>query len=262
MLYWLSAQWYEKLHYFKISVYFIFVTGTNSKQDIKNLLDTFQKNKQKPYTIAITTYSKLRGNARYKDLYLDLPWLSVCLDEAHTVRNPETQACQLLQQIQGEYRFCLTGKFVVCVLCYKHMCIIAFLYKQELRCRTKKKISSIYCCGYHRINGYQDMTPLLKTHTAHELMKTLRAIMKLHIRLCWGGWKEITWPACSQVCKVFAEICWIWSTKSHLYDRKNLRCSLVGWWWRRKQNTQIFCCALGKWQDAMARHKSGQDTMR
>ena len=104
--------------------------------------------------VAITTYSKLQENANYKELYLEFPWLFVCLDEAHTSCNSETQACQLLQKIHREICFCLTDKFV---------CLFTLLQAHVYTCifiqtRTKKKIFSIYCCGYHRVDGYQVMS--------------------------------------------------------------------------------------------------------
>ncbi|WBW74427.1 ATP-dependent chromatin remodeler/ ubiquitin-protein ligase E3 [Schizosaccharomyces osmophilus] len=78
------------------------------------------------FDIVLTTYSTLSQELRQKELFiqhahsgrlvppastpfLDTPWYRVILDEAHTIRNRNTQAANACFQLNSIYRWCLTG---------------------------------------------------------------------------------------------------------------------------------------------------------
>ncbi|EPY52773.1 ATP-dependent DNA helicase [Schizosaccharomyces cryophilus OY26] len=78
------------------------------------------------FDVVLTTYSTLSQEMRQKELFihhsrsgrlappastpfLDTPWFRVILDEAHTIRNRNTQAANACFQLESIYRWCLTG---------------------------------------------------------------------------------------------------------------------------------------------------------
>ncbi|EPX72648.1 ATP-dependent DNA helicase [Schizosaccharomyces octosporus yFS286] len=78
------------------------------------------------FDVVLTTYSTLSQELRQKELFLqqardgqlvsppptpflDTPWYRVVLDEAHTIRNRNTQAANACFQLDSIYRWCLTG---------------------------------------------------------------------------------------------------------------------------------------------------------
>jgi len=56
--------------------------------------------------LTLTTYSLLRGEA---DRFIVLVWDTVVLDEAHQIRNPETQAAVASFQLDANFKLALTG---------------------------------------------------------------------------------------------------------------------------------------------------------
>ena len=56
--------------------------------------------------LTITTYAILRIDA---DLLADVPWDTVVLDEAQTIKNPESQVARAAYRLKAEHRLALTG---------------------------------------------------------------------------------------------------------------------------------------------------------
>ena len=60
----------------------------------------------KDYALVITSYALLRRDA---DIYHGVDWYGVILDEAHFVKNSRTKTYRAIEQIDADWRLCLTG---------------------------------------------------------------------------------------------------------------------------------------------------------
>lgn len=58
------------------------------------------------YDLVISTYGLIQ---RDKARFLSYPFYYVILDEAQSIKNARTKTTQIVQQLQGEHRLCLTG---------------------------------------------------------------------------------------------------------------------------------------------------------
>jgi superfamily II DNA or RNA helicase len=58
------------------------------------------------FDVVITAYSLL---ARDRDMWLDVPWHLLVLDEAQNIKNANTHAAQVVGEITAQHRLCLSG---------------------------------------------------------------------------------------------------------------------------------------------------------
>jgi superfamily II DNA or RNA helicase len=58
------------------------------------------------YDLVLTTYPLLPRDA---DVLLEQPWHCLILDEAQQIKNPKSQAAQLVRELRANHRLCLTG---------------------------------------------------------------------------------------------------------------------------------------------------------
>ena len=62
-----------------------------------------------PNLIVISTFSHLQDQAGTLKVLENVDWLAIFLDEAHVIRNAETQSHIRLIKMKAFYRLCITG---------------------------------------------------------------------------------------------------------------------------------------------------------
>ena len=91
----LVGNWYEEATRFTPELRVLVFHGTSRHQDDFN-----------DYDVVISTYGLIQ---RDKVRFLDYRFYYLILDEAQSIKNARTKTTQIVQQLQGQYRLCLTG---------------------------------------------------------------------------------------------------------------------------------------------------------
>jgi len=73
----------------------------NKAEDRTHTIDT-----AKEYDVVLSTYGLLNTE---EGTLVDKKWSTICLDEAHTIKNRETKMSHVAMQLQADYRIILTG---------------------------------------------------------------------------------------------------------------------------------------------------------
>ena len=61
------------------------------------------------HLVILTTYSQLNDNTRNHEIYDNVDWLMIWLDEAHKIKNKKTAAWSNVDRLISFLRFCITG---------------------------------------------------------------------------------------------------------------------------------------------------------
>jgi len=91
----LVGNWYEEATRFTPELKVLIFHGLNRH------LDNFDD-----YDLVISTYGLIQ---RDKSRFLSYPFYYLILDEAQSIKNARTKTTQIVQQLQGNHRLCLTG---------------------------------------------------------------------------------------------------------------------------------------------------------
>lgn len=97
----LLANWQDEILRFTPSIKFLII---HSSTNIKNLND-FSKETIKDYNLIITTY----GFAQRLDWFSTVNWDTIILDEAQTIKNPNTKQTLAVKSLKSNVRFILSG---------------------------------------------------------------------------------------------------------------------------------------------------------
>lgn len=95
----LVLNWQKEIEKFSPSLQVLPVTG--SVEERKEKIATVQR-----YDVLLTSYDLLKRDI---DLYRSIPFKYCIADEAHYIKNPQTQNAKSLKLVQSEVRFALTG---------------------------------------------------------------------------------------------------------------------------------------------------------
>lgn len=59
--------------------------------------------------VVISTYHQIDKKTKNRSKYFNRTWLMVVLDEAHKIRNVDTEFNKNCNALKAQYRLCLTG---------------------------------------------------------------------------------------------------------------------------------------------------------
>ncbi len=70
----------------------------------------------KPYTVVITTYSKMLENAKHHEVYKSILWFIILADERHRLRNENTKLFAAMQLLIAILRLIISGRWQLSIV--------------------------------------------------------------------------------------------------------------------------------------------------
>ena len=95
----LVLNWEDEIHKFKSGLKAVAIYG--NKENRKSIINNYQN-----YDLLITSYDYLRNDI---DLYQNIDFDTIILDEAQFIKNQATKNSQAVKQLKGKSRIALTG---------------------------------------------------------------------------------------------------------------------------------------------------------